>query len=674
MAAKKQTITKLTLACAVACLLTITPQPVLSQDIDQLYQQGNTAQSRGNFTEAESIFRQIINIDPNDAGAYNNLGNALYDQGKLEEAISSYAKAIELNPNFVNALVGLGNALDDQGNSEEAIANYQKAIELDPNYAVAYYNLGVALERQRKLEEAIANYQKAIELDPNYANAYYNLGNAKYNQRKLEEAIANYQQAIELDPNYAIAYYNLGNAKYDQGKLEEAIANYQQAIELDPNYANAYNNLGNAKYNQRKLEEAIANYQQAIELDPNDAFAYYNLGNAQYDQGKLEEAIANYQQAIELKPNYVNALVSLGNALDDQGNSEEAIALYEKAIELDPNDAFAYYNLGVTLRRQGKLEEAITTYQKALSLPNQKSSPSSIHALAYNNLGYVLQEQGELEEAIRQYKRSLEIDPEYLTAKNNLREAERLLAIQLNPPLPDIDDTQHLPSVEDEPLVTVLRSTARIVAQVSAEGTSIGAGWVIKKEANTVWIVTNRHVVSDNKTKIPSNKIEVEFFSELPDKERPRYPATIINSTERNDALDLAVLEVTGIPDDIQSLELSPGRIARNTNVVVIGHPYIDEIPWSTEVGLVKNYSPNNSKISMSGLFAQGSSGGPVLNSENQVIAMMVGIRTDSDIPVTVLDQANFNIDINQPATGGVGLAYRIDVVVEKLREWGIIN
>ena len=572
MAAKKQTITKLTLACAVACLLTITPQPVLSQDIDQLYQQGNTAQSRGNFTEAESIFRQIINIDPNDAGAYNNLGNALYDQGKLEEAISSYAKAIELNPNFVNALVGLGNALDDQGNSEEAIANYQKAIELDPNYAVAYYNLGVALERQRKLEEAIANYQQAIELDPNYANAYYNLGNAKY------------------------------------------------------------------------------------------------------DQGKLEEAIANYQQAIELKPNYVNALVSLGNALDDQGNSEEAIALYEKAIELDPNDAFAYYNLGVTLRRQGKLEEAITTYQKALSLPNQKSSPSSIHALAYNNLGYVLQEQGELEEAIRQYKRSLEIDPEYLTAKNNLREAERLLAIQLNPPLPDIDDTQHLPSVEDEPLVTVLRSTARIVAQVSAEGTSIGAGWVIKKEANTVWIVTNRHVVSDNKTKIPSNKIEVEFFSELPDKERPRYPATIINSTERNDSLDLAVLEVTGIPNDIQSLELSPGRIARNTDVIVIGHPFIDEIPWSTEVGLVKNYSPNNSKISMSGLFAQGSSGGPVLNSENQVIAMMVGIRTDSDIPVTVLDQANFNIDINQPATGGVGLAYRIDVVVEKLREWGVIN
>ena len=539
MAARKRTLRKLTLACAVACLLTITSQPIFSQEVDQLLREGVSAGNRGEFSAAETIFRQIINIDPNNADAYYNLGLAQYHQGKLDKAI----------------------------------ANYQQAIELDPNYAKAYNGLGVAL----------------------------------YYQGKLEEAITNYQQSIELDPNYAKAYYNLGNALGKQGKLEEEIANYQKAIELDPIYAGAYNGLG--------------------------------------------------------------------IALSKQGKSEEAIASYEKAIELDPNYAGAYYNLGNALGKQGKLESAITNYRQALSLPNEEDSLSNnLHSWVHNDLGYALQEQGKLEAAITQYKLSLKIDPKYIPAKNNLREAERLLAIQLNPPPPDIDDTQHLPSVEDEPLVNILRSTARIVAQVSAEGTSIGAGWVIKKEANTVWIVTNRHVVSDNKTKIHSKKIEVEFFSELPDKERPRYPATIINSTERNDALDLAVLEVTGIPDDIQSLELSPGRIARNTDVIVIGHPFIDEIPWSTEVGLVKNYSPNNSKISMSGLFAQGNSGGPVLNSKNQVIAMMVGIRTDSDIPVTVLDQTNFNVDINQPATGGVGLAYRIDVVVEKLREWGIIN
>ena len=64
-------------------------QAVLSQDIDQLFQQGNAAQSRGDFSEAENIFRQVIKIDSNNAVAYYNLGNALKDQGDLEARILS---------------------------------------------------------------------------------------------------------------------------------------------------------------------------------------------------------------------------------------------------------------------------------------------------------------------------------------------------------------------------------------------------------------------------------------------------------------------------------------------------------------------------------------------------------------------------------------------------------
>ncbi len=567
MVAREQTIKKLTLAFVVVCLLAITPQSVLSQDVEQFNQQGIATQDEEDFSEQLTIFHIVVTVrSNNETDVYVNLGNALYDQGKLEEAIASYQQAIQLNPSYSIAYISLGNALYNQGKLEEAIASYQKAIQLNPSdaIAIAYINLGTALLAQEKLEEAIANYQKAIQLNPNYINAYIGLGLAKYDQGKLEVAIANYQQAIELDPNYALPYNGLGAAKYNQGKLEEAIANYQKAIQLNPNYAIAYNNLGLALRNQGKLEEAIASYEKSIQLEPS-------------------------------------------------------------------------------------------------------------HADVYNGLGYTLQQQGELEEAIQQYKLSLEIDPEYILAKNNLREAERLLAIQLDPPLPDIDDTQHLPSVEDEPLVNVLRSTTRIIAQVSGEGIFIGAGWVVKKEGNTVWIVTNRHVVSDKKTKIHSKKIEVEFFSELSDAERPRYPATIINSTERNDSLDLAVLEVTGIPDDIQALAMGSGRVQRNANTLIIGHPHTIIDPWSVSSGGVINFNPNNPIMSIDANVAQGNSGGPVIDSNNKVIGVMVALRTNFDIAFAP-NQATPNIDANQPATGGVGLAYRIDVVVEKLREWGVIN
>ncbi|MEM8721441.1 MAG: serine protease [Cyanobacteria bacterium P01_G01_bin.39] len=155
---------------------------------------------------------------------------------------------------------------------------------------------------------------------------------------------------------------------------------------------------------------------------------------------------------------------------------------------------------------------------------------------------------------------------------------------------------------------------------------------------------------------------------------RPRYPATIINSTEKNDSLDLAVLKVTGIPYDIKALTMGSGRVARNANTLIIGHPHTIIDPWSVSSGGVINFNPNNPIMSIDANVAQGNSGGPVIDSNNQVIGMMVSLRTNGDIAIDPNQATLNNINANQPATGGVGLAYRIDVVVNQLREWGIIN
>ena len=48
----------------------------------------------------EAVFRwkQVINIDPEDAKAHNNLGVAYEALGNMEEAIASYQRAAELDP------------------------------------------------------------------------------------------------------------------------------------------------------------------------------------------------------------------------------------------------------------------------------------------------------------------------------------------------------------------------------------------------------------------------------------------------------------------------------------------------------------------------------------------------------------------------------------------------
>jgi superkiller protein 3 len=339
--------------------------------------------------------------------------------------------------------------------------------------------------------------------------------------------------------------------------------------------------------------------------------------------------IPNNPELIE--PSKVERLIISIYEARDQKNYEIALDLIKQAIKIEPDNANLYLIAGNISMEQKKHQEAINYYQKAIA-----------------------------------------INPDFVTAQNNLKEAKRLLSIQTVSPV--INDLAYLPNIKDEPLVPYLRSTARIIVDNSQDqNTNIGTGWVMKREDNTLLIVTNRHVILNSSIipDDPKNKqISVEFYSELPDGKRHRYPATIDKITDKNDQLDLAVLKVTGIPDDIKPFTLKSGRIARDSDIKIIGHPFNVSIPWTVVTGKVMNYSQNQDTIPLDVTVAEGNSGGPVINEKGKIVAMMVSIQGFGDINSdpnisTPLIPENTNV------TGGIGLAYRIDVIIEQLKKWG---
>nr|WP_306422129.1 tetratricopeptide repeat protein [Nostoc sp. CHAB 5715] len=238
------------------------------------------------------------------------------------------------------------------------------------------------------------------------------------------------------------------------------------------------------------------------------------MGIALKNQGKLDEAIAQYRKAIQLDPKDADAYYNLGIALKNQGKLDEAIAQYRKAIQLDPKHAGGYIGLGNVLSEQKKLDEAIAAYRQALKLPDISATPASAHTLAHNNLGLALEEKGKLEEAIAEYKRSIALDPKYVFAQNNLDEAERLLALQ---PKTQLVVKEKLPTPTDKSSL-LKRSVVKVVAQIR-EGNSIGTGWVVKRESDRAWIVTNRHVVTGSEgLREPSKEIGFTYNGQEPNK------------------------------------------------------------------------------------------------------------------------------------------------------------
>ncbi len=535
---------------------------------------------------------------------------------------------------------------------------YRRALALDDQSVPAHNNLGNVLYDQKKLKEAEEMYRRALALDDQYVNAYNGLGNVLRDQKKLTEAEEMYRKALALDDQYVPAYYNLGNVLYDQKKLKEAEEMFRRALALDDQYVSAYNNLGNVLYEQKKLKEAEEMYRRALALDDKDVDVYNNLGNVLYEQKKLKEAEEMYRRALALDDKYVPAYYNLGNVLSDQKKLKEAEEMYRRALALDDKYVPAYNNLGNVLYNQKKLTEAEEMYRRSLDLPDDTTgTPTTPHTLAHNNLGRLLQEQGKLEAAIAEFEKATKIDPKFEFASNNLQEARRLLSLQQQPEqIIALNNTKYLP--QEDPLTRIKRSIVKIsvVFTGNAKGTAYGTGYVVKRRGTTVWIITNRHVVVDRDTEQRGDNLEVEpYYGEnLPNLPRDRVVAKIIYITQPQENLDLALLEVTGLPDDISPLTFHQGEIAPNTPISIIGHP--ESKDWSKYEAITIGIQSSSGNLLIDVSLAVGGSGSPVFDQEMRVIGLMFKTINESQID-----------------SPGIGFAYPIDRVLQKLAQWQVV-
>ena len=262
---------------------------------------------RGHLQQAEQLYREILQSEPNNSVALHSLGVLAHQIGKHNMAIELIGKAIASNqriPQFHNTL---GLIFEAVGKFEQAILAYQQAVSLKPDYVEAYHNMAVALQSQGRYAAAVEKCKQAIWLKPDYAEAYNTMAFSQEQQQQFLEAIENYRQAVQLKPDFAEAYNHLGFILNNQGRHAEAVENYQLALQIDPDYAEVYNNLGIALKEQEQFDEAIKNFEQALQLDQNFAEAHYNLANSLRDQGRCTEALNHYTEAIHLKPNYAEA-------------------------------------------------------------------------------------------------------------------------------------------------------------------------------------------------------------------------------------------------------------------------------------------------------------------------------------------------------------------------------
>ncbi|MEO5373743.1 MAG: tetratricopeptide repeat protein [Alphaproteobacteria bacterium] len=197
----------------------------------------------GRLAEAETLYREILDVQPDHADALHLLGVVARRAGRYDLAVDLIRQAIAVNDGVADFHYNLGNALVQQGRPEEAIAAYRRAMAIEPRFVDAHINIGTALMDMGRLAAAEQEFRAAIAVCPDHAPAHYNLGLALRRHNRLEEAAAAYRQAIAVRPDFREAHRALGIVLKEQCRLDEAIAACRAALAVDPDYAPALDDL-----------------------------------------------------------------------------------------------------------------------------------------------------------------------------------------------------------------------------------------------------------------------------------------------------------------------------------------------------------------------------------------------------------------------------------------------
>lgn len=125
-----------------------------SKKIEALYKKAAEAMNEKEYETAMELFDQIIEIDPNQDGAWG-LKAWLHNNAKeFKQGEKAAKKAVAINDNNAFAWYELGYAQINLKKLEAATESFEKVIEVNPNYWQAYDTLALVLKAQGQEDDA----------------------------------------------------------------------------------------------------------------------------------------------------------------------------------------------------------------------------------------------------------------------------------------------------------------------------------------------------------------------------------------------------------------------------------------------------------------------------------------------------------------------------------------
>ena len=311
--------------------------------------------------------------------AYSYFWNAENEE-EYDKGLQYIEKYIELNPNEANAYDSLAEFHLNKGEFDLAIENYQLAFEVDPEFEWATRNLALA-KYQEKMSSEDAKVMNWTSESEEARNAF-NIGMWQLYNLEWEQAGQSFSSAIELDESFALAYAMRARTNYflqNQGKVAEDLdIAVSMSINASPEEKKMImalsndNNLGTNSFNQ-VVERLVRKY-------PDSSFLRFETIFATINDIGPDMILRRGKDLIEMNPNFTPALNIMGYAYLQKDNLDLAKVTFQEQVRRQSGKANPYDSLGDYYLAENNNEMALRYFEQS-SMMGLKASESKVDSL-----------------------------------------------------------------------------------------------------------------------------------------------------------------------------------------------------------------------------------------------------------------------------------------------------
>ena len=190
-------------------------------NVEELINIGFNLHQEGKLDDAENTYKEILDMDCENAEVYNLLGVLNLQKGNINDAIQYVEKAVEKSPQsyFYETLF---QAYIRKGEFSKIVSKENEIIKLFPQDFSLLFNLGLAFKNLKNNKKAIYYYEKALEINPSSYNAWFNLSKVYLIEAEVKNAISALKICTKIKPHdketeYFYSLALMRDKNYDKG-------------------------------------------------------------------------------------------------------------------------------------------------------------------------------------------------------------------------------------------------------------------------------------------------------------------------------------------------------------------------------------------------------------------------------------------------------------------------